>query len=227
MASRRSCIFFLLAFVLSVLMPQSSAQNVTLSLYYETLCPSCADFIVNHLVKLFDNGLISIVNLRMVPWGNAQIEPGGTFLCQHGPDECALNTVEACTITIYPDPEKHFRFIHCVEGLALENKLNVWISCFDKAGIAQVPIDCYRNGYGIQIEENYAAETAQLNPPHRFVPWVVVDDQPLEEDYQNFFNHVCKAYRGNQVPEVCQSLPLGNNLLPEENSIGAVIEGKN
>jgi FtsH-binding integral membrane protein len=32
-----------------------------------------------------------------------------------------------------------------------------------------------------QIEQKYAKETAQLNPNHRFVPWVVVNDQPLQE----------------------------------------------
>ena len=32
-----------------------------------------------------------------------------------------------------------------------------------------------------QIEQNYAKETAQLNPPHRFVPWVVVNNQALQE----------------------------------------------
>lgn len=32
-----------------------------------------------------------------------------------------------------------------------------------------------------QIEQKYAKETAQLNPPHRFVPWVVVNNQALQE----------------------------------------------
>lgn len=53
-----------------------------MSLYYETLCPYCANFIVNHLAKLFDNGLISVVDLRMVPWGNAWINPDGSLVCQ-------------------------------------------------------------------------------------------------------------------------------------------------
>lgn len=61
----------------------SKSQNVTVSLYYETLCPYCANFIVNYLVKIFQNGLISIVNLRMVPWGNAWIDKSdGSFICQ-------------------------------------------------------------------------------------------------------------------------------------------------
>ncbi|XP_022766243.1 gamma-interferon-inducible lysosomal thiol reductase-like [Durio zibethinus] len=185
-----------------------NAQNVTLSVYYETLCPYCADFIVNHLVKLFDKGLISIVNLRLVPWGNAVMQRDGTFGCQHGPDECLLNAIEACTIIIYPNVEWHFRFILCVERLTLENKLNEWVNCFDMTRLGTVPIDCYKSGYGNVLEKQYAAETTQLNPPHKFVPWVLVNGQPLQEDFKNFASYVCKAYQGERVPEACQSLPL-------------------
>jgi interferon gamma-inducible protein 30 len=32
-----------------------------------------------------------------------------------------------------------------------------------------------------QIDQKYAKETAQLNPAHRFVPWVVVNNQALQE----------------------------------------------
>ncbi|CAN1134302.1 hypothetical protein LINPERHAP2_LOCUS8186 [Linum perenne] len=81
------------------------------------------------------NGLIQILNLRLIPWGNALVQPDGSFLCQvqstlflflfqfdfkfriisqivtvrcfyqHGPNECVLNTVDACTIAVYPDAD--------------------------------------------------------------------------------------------------------------------------
>lgn len=80
---RHLCISFLLAMVL-LLGPVSvsSEQKVTVSLYYESLCPYCANFIVNSLVKLFEKGLISIVDLRLVPWGNSWIQSDGSFGCQ-------------------------------------------------------------------------------------------------------------------------------------------------
>ncbi|MBA0588178.1 hypothetical protein Gorai_001291 [Gossypium raimondii] len=189
------------------------AQNVTLSVYYETLCPYCSDFIVNHLVKLFHSRLFSIVNLRLVPWGNAVLQSNGSFLCQHGPEECLLNTIEACTISVYPNEEQHLSFILCLERLASANELNEWINCFNTTGLATVPIDCYKSGYGNVLENQYAAETAQLDPPHKFVPWVLVDGQPLQEDFKNFVTYVCNAYKGEQVPEACHPLPLMNNSL--------------
>ncbi|XP_015897417.1 gamma-interferon-responsive lysosomal thiol protein [Ziziphus jujuba] len=184
----------------------AGSEPVTVSLYYETLCPYCADFIVNHLVKLFQNGLISIVNLRMLPWGNAWLNPDGSFVCQHGADECLLNTIEACTISTYPDVTRHFRFIYCVERLTLQNRHNEWEKCFEMSNLGTEPIDCYNNGYGTVLENKFAKETSKLNPPHRFVPWVVVNNKPLQEDFENFMAYICKAYKGNPKPEACRSL---------------------
>lgn len=104
-------------------------------------------------------------------------------------------------------------FILCLERLASANELNEWINCFNTTGLATVPIDCYKSGYGNVLENQYAAETAQLDPPHKFVPWVLVDGQPLQEDFKNFVTYVCNAYKGEQVPEACHPLPLMNNSL--------------
>ncbi|KAJ9180531.1 hypothetical protein P3X46_008759 [Hevea brasiliensis] len=213
MASLRPLFAF---FLFTCLSSPSTSQNVTLSLYYETLCPYCADFIVNHLVKVFDGGLISIVDLRMIPWGNSFIQSDGAFVCQHGPNECFLNAIEACAITTYPDVERHFSFIQCIERLSLENRLNEWVNCFETAGFGKDPIDCYTSGYGNVLEQQFAAETARLNPPHRFVPWVVVNNQPLQEDFENFVSYVCNAYQGTQVPGACKSFPRESNSLRKE-----------
>lgn len=61
----------------------SSSVKVNLSVYYETLCPSCANFIVKNLMSIFNDGLFDIINLRMVPWGNAHMNRvNNTIVCQ-------------------------------------------------------------------------------------------------------------------------------------------------
>lgn len=189
--------------------PQVDDNVVLLSLYYESLCPYCANFIVNQLVKVFQTDLRSIVKLRLVPWGNTQITPNHTWICQHGPSECKLNMVEACAIYVWPDPGTHYRFIYCIEQLRLNNKENGWQSCFPTLGLPSTPVmNCLSTGLAVKLEQRYADETARLNPPHRFVPWVLVNNLPLQEDYQNFVSYICKAYKGTSTPQACKSHEL-------------------
>ncbi|CAN6724222.1 unnamed protein product [Malus baccata var. baccata] len=214
-------LFIFFCFLGIMVIPSAASEKVSVTLYYETLCPYCADFIVNRLVKIFQNGLISAVNLRLVPWGNAWFNPDGSFACQHGSDECLLNTIEACTISIYPDVNQHFTFIHCVERFTLGGKHGAWANCFEMTRLGTEPIDCYNSGNGYVIEGSYARETAQLKPPHRFVPWVIVNDKPLQEDYQNFMAYICKAYKGTP-PQACGSIRYKTESTEQEKPVPQV-----
>ncbi|KAK9168051.1 hypothetical protein Syun_000191 [Stephania yunnanensis] len=151
--------------------------------------------------------LVDIVDLRLVPFGNAEIgSDNKTITCQistHGPGECFLNTLEACAINAWPDLNTHFAFIYCIEHLVAEGKVKQWQSCFEKTGLDSAPIaNCYKSGLGTKLELQYGNETKSLVPPHEYVPWVVVNNKPLYTDYANFTAYVCKAYNGT-APSVC------------------------
>lgn len=82
------CYVFLLGFASSssefsgISLP-SSSPKVSLGFYYESLCPYCSSFIVNHLAKLFEDDLISVVDLHLSPWGNTKLRPDNvTVVCQ-------------------------------------------------------------------------------------------------------------------------------------------------
>ncbi|KAI3911435.1 hypothetical protein MKW98_010322 [Papaver atlanticum] len=178
--------------------------------------PSASDekFIVHELPKIFDNGLIDIVDLNLVPYGNANLLKNGSIICQHGPDECFFNTVEACAIT-FMSQEKSFEFIRCVQNFIAEGKMNESSSCLYKTpGHGSVIKKCYENGFGQKIELPYANVTAALNPPHEYVPWVTVNKVPLHMDIENFMKYICKAYKGTSKPKACQELPTG--IIPAE-----------
>jgi len=66
----------------SLFSPSQSHKKVSLELYYESLCPYCANFIVNYLPQIFQNDLTSIVDLKLVPWGNAKLRGNSTIVCQ-------------------------------------------------------------------------------------------------------------------------------------------------
>lgn len=59
-------------------------RPVTLTLYYESLCPASKDFITNGLAKAVRTPDVQrVIDLRLVPWGNALLDRSkGTILCQ-------------------------------------------------------------------------------------------------------------------------------------------------
>ncbi|GKV09502.1 hypothetical protein SLEP1_g20988 [Rubroshorea leprosula] len=50
----------------SVISLPSDSDKASVALYYESLCPYSANFIINYLTKLFEDDLISIVDLRLL-----------------------------------------------------------------------------------------------------------------------------------------------------------------
>ncbi|RZC55160.1 hypothetical protein C5167_014024 [Papaver somniferum] len=89
--------------------PSSKPTNVSLALYYDTLCLGCTNFIVNNFPKIFTSGITDIMDLKLVPYGNAIVGENNTIICQHRPKECFLNQVEACAILAWPVVETGVR----------------------------------------------------------------------------------------------------------------------
>ncbi|TXG75175.1 hypothetical protein ES332_1Z009100v1 [Gossypium tomentosum] len=71
---------------------------------------------------------------------------------------------------------------------------------------------CYTIGFGYKFLLQYANETANLKPPQEYVPWVVVNNQPLRQEFENFVKYVCQAYKGDHKPAACKA--QSSNLSP-------------
>ncbi|KAF7042276.1 hypothetical protein CFC21_051922 [Triticum aestivum] len=184
----------------------SGGEKVHVAIYYESLCPYSARFVTNHLLKAYRDGLLDAADLTLVPYGNAKVDAHGAITCQHGPDECLLNTVQACAIDAWPDVKVHLGFIYCVSDLVMKNRHREWESCFQKQGLDPKPVtECYKGERGHNLSLEYGRQTAELVPPHQFVPWVVVDGKPLYNDYGKFEAYICKAYKGYPLLEACRS----------------------
>ncbi|TXG58879.1 hypothetical protein EZV62_016708 [Acer yangbiense] len=140
--------------------PPVKPQKVDLVVYYKTLSPRCADFIVNYLKLVFQTDLNTIVNLRLVPWVNAKVINGTIYCWQGEALECYLNFIEACVIKAYPEVKTHFPLISCIEA---ENSTlmqvkrsqdveNFWRKCAHNLGFPHEPIDkCFNSGEVIKV----------------------------------------------------------------------------
>ncbi|PNX90928.1 gamma-interferon-inducible lysosomal thiol reductase [Trifolium pratense] len=118
---------------------------------------------------------------------------------------------------------KHFPFIHCVEDLTYQGRDDEWESCYEILGRDSSLVDeCYRSEHGKELHLKHKDQTNALQPPHTYVPWVVVDGQPIYDDYRNFVSYICKAYQGNDAPQICnQASHLSTVREVEANSVCA------
>ncbi|KAL8275853.1 hypothetical protein Esti_000189 [Eimeria stiedai] len=103
-------------------------QGVDVGVYYESRCPSCQDYVDQQILDLAKHAKdlqMAKVAIHPVPYGNTKeiLKETGHYQyeCQHGPEECYLNRVEAC-------------------GLSLMNEMQIdvwapWLSCVNRSQI--------------------------------------------------------------------------------------------
>ncbi|KAM7265403.1 hypothetical protein ACFE04_003086 [Oxalis oulophora] len=212
MATSVFVFLFLIFFINGLQVSSSSSLNpekVNVSVYYETLNHNSAHFIVSNLSKIFYNEVISITKIRLVPWGNDRVNKStNAIVCENGPDECLLNAVTTCAIGKWSNVNTHYGLIDCIEFLVIEGNHKDWKTCFDKLGLPLKPVlDCIDNGNVTKLALEYANETAKLFPRQTLLPWVVVNNHSLKEDYKDYTAYVCKSYKGNRVHGCSSSKP--------------------
>lgn len=193
--------------------PQS-AGAVTIELYYESLCPGCRNFITTSLYHAWKTlRQTGIMDIKMYPYGNAHEEklPNGHYAyhCQHGDKECRGNFIEACIQreTNF-NADVYFPVLECME--TAKEPLTVAKQCLElyvpNAKWSLVS-KCAHGSDGEKLMHEYAVKTGSLNPPHKYVPWIVINGEHTEELEQEAFDDlvglVCKLYSGKK-PDECQ-----------------------
>lgn len=144
------------------------------------------------------------MNFTMVPYGNAIKDPRtGEIQCQHGPDECTLNKAQLCAIKQGKTADVWWPYILCTED-ARTGGVDSIDSCADStAGIDGPTLDtCYTGSEGDDLLAQAGVVTDNLDPPHQYTPWVVLQGAPLENT-SDITKSVCDAYTGSPKPAAC------------------------
>ena len=97
-----------------VLKVRDANDKVNFTLYYETLCPDCREFMKTQLHKAYGS-ILDIMNISLVPYGNAQETYDSStqlyqFDCQHGAQECLGNLIHVRQTKTTIDPSIYFFF---------------------------------------------------------------------------------------------------------------------
>ncbi|NXY20514.1 GILT reductase, partial [Atrichornis clamosus] len=195
-------------------LPHPAAAPVELSLYYESLCPACREFLV---LELFPTWLLlpaEMLNITLVPYGNAQernVSGKWNFQCQHGPEECLGNMIEACLMHEAKNFSTYFPVIFCLEsGSSVTQNLDAVRPCprLSCPFLGDIPVPltvpcvpfarqclqiyapeldrgriaaCVQGDTGVALMHRNAQLTEALDPPHQYVPWIVVNGKHTDE----------------------------------------------
>ncbi|XP_024278874.1 gamma-interferon-inducible lysosomal thiol reductase [Oncorhynchus tshawytscha] len=185
--------------------PNSAVPRVEVTLYYESLCPGCRVFLTQQLFPTWAM-LHDIMEVKLVPYGNAQELPSGNspFTCEHGEPECHSNMIEACilhSVGLY----SAFPVIDCMESAA--NVLAAAQPCL-QLHVPSMTWDsvttCVKGELGFKLMHENALKTNALSPAKTHVPWVTINKE-YTGDFQDkamssLFNLVCKMYKGGKPP---------------------------
>ena len=148
----------------------------------------------------------SIMNLTLVPYGNAKETWRNEtklwqFTCQHGSDECWGNLFHSCLIHYHYQAED-VPVILCMESDDKDDIKTAASVCTKQYGVDIDPINkCMNSILGNTLQHENAAQTEQLNPPHKYVPWVTVNGVHTEEIQTQAQNDlvglICTSYKVN------------------------------
>ncbi|KAG8126758.1 hypothetical protein E2320_021849 [Naja naja] len=147
------------------------ANPVSVSLYYESLCPGCRQFLV---LMLFPTWLMlnDIMNVTLVPYGNA----------------------EACINHLYP--VMRFSLIFCMESsVDVIPSLPLCLKLYaPNASLADISA-CVTGDLGNKLMHRNAELTRALQPHHEYVPWILINGEHSEilqtQAQDSLFNLVC------------------------------------
>ncbi|CAH1165594.1 unnamed protein product [Phyllotreta striolata] len=228
-------VYYLLGILMVAAVGRAAAQNeeiedsvenrqvkkVNVTVYYESLCPFARDFIVNQLRPTLRGNLSRYINLELIPYGKtnrtSDYNGNATFSCQHGPEECYGNLIQACARDFIDSDALYAEFVACymdaVHPPASRRLMDEAAeACATPAGLAASRLrTCANNTFGVERLIHYGRLTDAFATPLRRVPTVAfegVDDEAASEAARaSFAGEVCSRIEPPR-PAECEDVKI-------------------
>merc|ERR1719309_24093 len=195
----------------------TSAKTPLLSVYYESLCPYCRDFIQNQVFPAYSSAA-EYFDVEFFAYGGARThgtqEDGYTFECQHGPRECEGNIVQGCTVHHVTDMFQQVYLLNCMSSASQPELAGP--DCFAELGLDFAPVEeCVNGPEGSEIHAKNGEIQDALVPRVYGVPWPTWDgvggDEVINDmDTLGVIGYLCKHYYNDDLPGgACQKQFVG------------------
>ncbi|XP_075223920.1 gamma-interferon-inducible lysosomal thiol reductase-like [Lycorma delicatula] len=174
---------------LSLLVALVDAQNtqpVQISVFYETLCGDSRHFIVDELKPAWDK-FGSALDIQFIPFGKAHSNSDGSFVCQHGPNECRGNLIDSCVLSKLPKGGAQVKYVadRMEQPSSSDDEVQKHA---EEAGVSWSDvISCTNAVVGRNLQLEAERETKTRTPGPKFVPTVIfnnVYNQQLQTEIQ-------------------------------------------
>ncbi|KAH8382319.1 hypothetical protein KR009_002914 [Drosophila setifemur] len=171
-----------------------NTAKLPVTLYYEALCPYCMQFITEQLgPSMLKQHRMRFTDLKLLPFGNAELNPSGNVVCQHGVEECELNAWHGCILEHHNAVES-LKLISCM----MKGKKNRLDICGTRYQIDVEDVrNCKETRSVDDILKKYAKESAKIS--FRGVPAVALDNvydaDESEKLTDNFDAIFCAKYK--------------------------------
>ncbi|KRW98244.1 Inosine/uridine-preferring nucleoside hydrolase domain [Pseudocohnilembus persalinus] len=185
---------------------KADSTPLNFGFYYESLCPYCQVYMKTAWQEAVNTkDLLQLFSLDFYPYGNAKETKNGDrweFTCQHGSVECYGNQMETCLLSQQWDNEQDkLNSIICIESEHLTSNKdfdNALEKCASEYNYNVEKVKtCITSSSGNYLQHQVAIATNNLNPPHKWVPWLVVNGK-YDEDVQD-------EVESDPVQYICQN----------------------
>ncbi|KAF5273397.1 hypothetical protein FQA39_LY07414 [Lamprigera yunnana] len=167
-------------FLIILLSQPFHVHLLRVSVYYETLCPDSYDFLRNQFCPTYEK-IGSSLDVHFVPYGRAEHmfkDNRWTFACQHGPEECWGNKIQACGIAKAKGENAVAQFVCCVMNHYPQSATTYTLdNCVHLINTTKENVmSCVSSLEGDNLLVAHGKETHSLMPLN-FIPTIVFNDK--------------------------------------------------
>ncbi|XP_075216124.1 gamma-interferon-inducible lysosomal thiol reductase-like protein [Lycorma delicatula] len=187
----------------------NKVTSVTVTVFYECLCPDSRSFFLHHLLPAFEKAP-ALLDIELVPYGKAKtfVESGRyKFTCQHGPMECYGNKVHACTIDKVKDSKLQIKMVSCmIDDNMNPDERGAECSAVNGVGWKSI-LDCSLSEEGDVLLKKHGDATNMLQPPVSFIPTVLLNKSQGDQRaiLKNLWKEICRQFPEDSQPNECLS----------------------